>query len=329
MPKRWRGCRATADRRCKLTSGGASKMIRDSAKVGSVPPAGAATICRWPYDYIAMDDGQLLIHPDYVPIFRSMGWTTVAAVMASDRLDVKRRVEQRDNCRLLLPRPVGGGEIRAYVKRHRSNSFGDWMAARLRGNEWTPPGIAEADAVGQCQAADVATMTVIAAGAKPGKRPWQAESFFMSEEIEGGIPADEFWASRMGPPASERSSTEDRLRLLEALAETARRLHGASLFHRDFYWCHFFVREPSPGAFRAHLIDLQRIRQSRWSRLRWLLKDLAQFRFSVPAEHVAPEEELYWYQCYRGSNNWTWRDRLVHETIGIRAALYRWKEGRK
>src|SRR5262245_35339636 len=79
---------------------------------------------RWPDDYQPLDGGRLLVRPDFAATFAFLGLGTSAAVMATDRCVVIRRVGRRDNCRMVLPGPEGKS-TQAFLKRHFSAVVGD------------------------------------------------------------------------------------------------------------------------------------------------------------------------------------------------------------
>lgn len=272
----------------------------------------------WPHDYEVLDDGKLFVRRDFLPAFIARGWTSCQAVMLTDQCIVIRRVEERDNCLVHFDGP--GGSIKGYLKRHWTCRPGMSSVAE------DAPGTKEAQAVALCQAAGVNSMSIIAAG----KQHFQdrVESFFMSQEIDG-LPADDFWKRRMGQPHEKRADSEHRLALLDEMAQTARRFHQANLFHRDFYWCHFFVSEPVPGEFHVRLIDLQRLLQPSAFRWRWLLKDLAQFRFSIPKGYLSDEEIRFWFDQYFGIEDRSWVRRVMQSAIWGRAILYERRELRR
>ena len=66
------------------------------------------------------------------------------------------------------------------------------------------------------------------------------------------------------------------------LAKLVRCLHGSGYVHRDLYSSHIFL-DDSEGGLSLYLIDLARMFRPRWRRLRWLVKDLAQVKYSMPA----------------------------------------------
>ncbi|MGL4465843.1 MAG: lipopolysaccharide kinase InaA family protein [Planctomycetia bacterium] len=349
----------------------------------------APTAHRWPEDYVLMDKGRLYVRRDFVPILESMGWTSLHAVLNSHRCHVMRRVGNRENAWIDLPRPssfvpppegtpptvtppyglgfpgsnapppgsttlataptpppgssrlakppASGAHaalatVRSYLKRHRRASVSQWLAARVGDRLYGLPGLAEAEAVGRCQSADVPTLSVVAAGGEVGPSPGQSPSFFLSEDV-GGVPADDFWKKRMGPPGDPRSRLEDRRALLATLADVARGLHRAGLFHRDFYWCHFFVQEPSAGRFQVALIDLQRVLHCprrglhRLFNSRWRLKDLAQFRFSAPPKQLSSDEMNFWFRAYCNESRLRPLQHLAQRAVDLRAWFYQWKDG--
>lgn len=273
---------------------------------------------RWPSDYVVTVDGRLWIHPAFEGALIHRGWRTVDAVMGDNSVSVRRRIAERDNASLDLVLPREGRSVPCYLKRHWSRS----LVARWRERGWSgmPPGLAEAHAVGKCQAAGVDTMTVIAAGWRPGQTSSTDESFFLSAKVPGE-PADDLWRQR----ASEgdwRPGGPERAALLVSLATLARKLHAARLFHRDFYWCHFLVEESGPTEFRPRLIDLQRIHSPRLIAQQPRLKDLAQFFYSAPRPRWTPDEEALWWKTYLGERSGGWR-----AAVRLRAWFYSFKDG--
>ncbi len=287
--------------------------------------------------YVALDSGHLVVWHRYVPVFEKLGWTTFDQVFNAPRFQVIRRVTsdataERDNCELRLPDPHCDGTVLAYAKRHQGRHLWAWLGSRLRGRPWLAPGTGEALRVAACRRAGVPTMNVIAAGQKTGRRPWEARSLFISEAIEGAREADEFWSQSIDPPGSGPPGRQRRMSLLTEMARITRLLHRAGLFHRDLYWCHFFVSEPRPGQFQVHLIDLQRQRgRPVGFRSYATIKDLGQFTFSMPPPPGGPtdQEKRHWFEQYRGTNKLGWIARLQLSLVRGRAALYHVKESRR
>lgn len=281
------------------------------------PPFQTAAIPA-PAGFVMLDHGQLLIRQDFAERFFARGWRTASDVLDAGDVDVFRKLPDRENG-IVEWRDNIGPDCRAYIKRHYHSRVHRprWQVVSATGS----PGWDEAEASRRCRDAGVPIAPVIAAGADNGA--CGSRSFFMSEELLGFLPADDFAKQRIGTdPRDER-----RRRFIASLADVARRLHTHNLFHRDFYWCHFFVKEDGPGGpFDIRLIDLQRIFSPRWRLWRWQVKDLGQFVFSAPPGYFGPKERLEWFLRYRGRAEATGLDRLLRTAVDWRASIYRWRE---
>jgi heptose I phosphotransferase len=129
------------------------------------------------------------------------------------------------------------------------------------------------------------------------------------------------------PPANGTRSVPDTLhRLIVQVADIARRFHAAGFNHRDFYCCHFLVKETSPGRFDVRLIDLQRVQRRRWLRRRWIVKDLAQLASMSPDMHVGCREKVLFLRTYLGVTKLRPQDkRLVRAVLRKLASIRRHK----
>ena len=138
----------------------------------------------------------------------------------------------------------------------------------------------------------------------------------MTEEIPGGLPADDFLKDNF---AAGGSDFRKKRLLVRQIARLAGRFHGAGFYHRDFYLCHFFVR-PWPTAGQAppchitegatdssgqspyilHLIDLQRVRHCRGRKVgrRWIVKDLAALAYSAPEGVITRTDKVRFLREY-------------------------------
>ena len=104
--------------------------------------------------------------------------------------------------------------------------------------------------------------------------------------------------------------------MIVQVADIARRFHAAGFNHRDFYCCHFLVKETSPGRFDVRLIDLQRVQRRRWFRRRWIVKDLAQLASMSPDDRVGCREKILFLRTYLGVRKLRPQDkRLVRDVL--------------
>ena len=108
------------------------------------------------------------------------------------------------------------------------------------------------------------------------------------------------------------------------VAQIARRFHAAGFNHRDFYCCHFLVKETSRGQFDVRLIDLQRVQRRRWFRRRWIVKDLAQLASMSPDEQIGCREKILFLRTYLGVLKLRPQDkRLVRDVLRKTASIRR------
>jgi len=276
---------------------------------------------QWPDDYVPLDGGRFRVRPDCVSAFDTLGWRTFDDVMSATNLDVVRRLDARDNCVVELP--VGTGMIVGYVKRHRVRSLRRRYLESGRDRAAESPGLAEANAAGWCQAAGVPALSIVAAGERLlGKR--RSDSFFISQELAGCVPANEHWfpfEQRAHPPSVFASDSKTRMAAIRSVARTTRRFHEANLFHADLYLGHFFV--PSDATPTAYLVDLQRVqRLTGVARTRALTKDLCQLHGSFNHYRLSRGERDEFLAGYVGNPDGTVS---LSARIHMQAAAARWK----
>ena len=172
-----------------------------------------------------------------------------------------------------------------YLKKHRSRTWATRLAAAFGMSSPPSPGRIEAENALALQSLGVDVMPLMAYGEKL-HADGRLESFFLSEELEGYCELQDFIQRRFPAGCSPLH------RLIVQVAEIARRFHAAGFNHRDFYGCHFLVKETSQGRFDVRLIDLQRVQRRRWFRRRWIVKDLAQLASMSPDDCVGRREKI-------------------------------------
>lgn len=156
------------------------------------------------------------------------------------------------------------------------------------GNEWR--------AIRACHAIGVPTMTAVAYGER-GAGPARRLSFLVTEAIEPAVDLDVFtrdWRERPPSPALKRA-------LIAEVASIARRMHAGGINHRDFYLCHFLLRQtpgPAPDVPRLALIDLHRAQLRTSTPRRWRDKDLAALYFSALDIGLTRRDRLRFLRAY-------------------------------
>lgn len=186
----------------------------------------------------------------------------------------------------------------------------------------------EYEAVLALQRAGVYTLTV-SAYALAGWSPAALRSMIVTPELTGTAKLEDYCANwAVDPPAGAV-----RARLLRAVADTARRMHGAGINHRDFYLCHFHLDESSllERELRCYLIDLHRAQLRAQTPRRWRIKDLAGLYFSAMDCGLRRRDLLRFMYHYSegGLRRALGRDRRLWRRVERRALkLYRKANGR-
>jgi heptose I phosphotransferase len=199
-----------------------------------------------------------------------------------------------------------------YLKKHRGQSLRTRLAAALGLAPPPSPGRIEAENALTLQSLGIDVMPLTAYGEQL-HADGRMESFLLSEELTGYCELQDFIARRFPAnvsgtlrvplPGGTRSVPDTFLRrLIVQVANIARRFHAAGFNHRDFYCCHFLVKETSPGACDVRLIDLQRVQRRRWFRRRWIVKDLAQLASMSPDGQIGCREKVLFLRAYLGVN---------------------------
>lgn len=156
-------------------------------------------------------------------------------------------------------RGVGWKEIVKNLVRLR------WPVLGAR-NEW--------DALNKMRASSVPGVIPVAYGLR-GKNPARQESFIVTRELTDVIQLDHLFEQRHVSPKTKRA-------IIAKVASIASELHAAGINHRDFYLCHFMLREASlTGEPEIMLVDLHRAQLRIAVPERWLVKDLAGLLFST------------------------------------------------
>jgi len=164
----------------------------------------------------------------------------------------------------------------------------------------------------------VDTMSV-AAYASEGHNPAAIHSLIVTDDLVGTISLEDYcaqWPTQ--PPA-----LPTRLGLIKKLADSARRMHGAGINHRDFYICHFHLdpkslnsRTAGPADIRCCLIDLHRAQVRKKVPRRWRVKDLAGLYFSAMDVGLTRRDLLRFMHHYCEGG--------LREALGPQAGL--WKD---
>jgi hypothetical protein len=258
---------------------------------------------------VLLDGGRLRVNEAFLPALEAAGLTSLDAIMAFRAGESYRDVPGRLTVRAELADPAGV-RIAVYIKRYSCVPWKTRLARLLAPGEPDSFAMAEGKSIVRLQDAGIATMRIVAIGEEVSGRGLSERSCLITQEVPDAIQADMYCEAEFGPAAPGRGTSAKR-RLIRAIADLARRFHGARFTHRDFYLCHILVRSKSeqmgsdafsgrmekgshpisnerrgpekvPDTFSGlHLIDLQRVQcHRRGVPERWVVKDLAALLFS-------------------------------------------------
>lgn len=302
------------------------RRLKSRRKVRELRSAGHPD--AWDQKLVRADREQMWIDRRYQSALDRADLREFEAVMSSSQGTLLRTLPDRENWRLVLPNGSAEGSTVAYLKRHRASSLSGWLRRRFDAAAPISAGCQEAWNVMRLRRGGVASMDVIAFGEKAGR--WgNVQSFLMTEAVPDAVPLDEFLRRRFGRSHRPGGACAAEVRahlaaLVDATADVARRFHALGYNHRDFYCCHFLVKEPEAGRFQLHLIDLQRMQYRQRLRHRWIVKDLAQLSYSAPASVVSATQRLRFLKRYLGVSRLGPREkRFVRQILAKHARIAR------
>ena len=266
------------------------------------------------------------IHPDHRAIFATAAADSYDAIVRLRPADHYVEKQGRSTGRYVIGQP--GRSLSFFLKKYHQLSW--WQRWFLPLEQY--PGPRERANLERAAALGVPVPQPLAAGAD---REHACRSVLAVRELDGYLPLHQFIPWRFAGPDSSLVRAL-RLELTKRLAEIARRLHAAQLYHCDFYLCHFFVRDsidaransPNsvPGSiqhgpsFDVVLIDLMRLKHS--AARRWQVKDLAQLLFSSDLPGITRTDQLRFFKYYLGTSRLDVAARQLLRRVLWKARLY-------
>ncbi len=225
------------------------------------------------------------------PILRELA-LDAQTVFTHPDIHTWRKLPDRDNATLDATLS-DGRPLRLHIKRYPPT------------RRKTHPAEEEARGIQLLNRAGIATAPLVAWG-----HDEMGRSFLITEDLAGQDPLDKLIAGGVDFEA-----------VLNPTADLAALLHDSGLHHRDLYLCHFFARREDPAAAPA-LIDAARVRPlPRLLSGRWIVKDLAQFRYSGLQLKIPPQRLNAWLERYaqrrKLKNIESLRRRILRKTARI------------
>jgi len=243
--------------------------------------------------------------------------------MTVESNDITYRKQGRSITRWTLT-AADGRKLVVYLKRHFVLPRKHGLLAVLFPRRSHSPGMQEWDHLQWAASQGLPVPNAIAAGEIVGPRG-HLQSFIAIEELTGMSPLHE------AIPVAEKaldSATFDQWKqtLSDELVRLSIEFHGRSVFHKDWYLCHFYIDDadtqclPEQWAGRVRVIDLHRMTHHRWLRSMRRAKDIAQLRYSTEiVSGITDEDCRSFWQKYRRSTRLPW---LVGWIARIKWRLY-------
>lgn len=158
--------------------------------------------------------------------------------------------------------------------------------------------MSEVRAIKAATKAGIDTMTIAGFGER-GHNPAHTESFIVTDDLTDTLSLEDAAAIWKG-----QLDIISKRHLIIRLADITRRLHTAGINHRDYYLCHFLVKQHD---FEAHnwdaplyLIDLHRSQIRKQVPKRWLVKDLGGLYFSAASLGLSTTDIFRFISIYSG-----------------------------
>jgi heptose I phosphotransferase len=241
------------------------------------------------------DKSRLVVNHSFANLLRRHHLTTFDVIWGRTAEAAVAKKLRDDRFTLRFTIDDAGHERAFYIKRHARSSWKEYIKP-LFSLRWPILGAKnEWNALLEFHEAGLPTMTPVAFGQH------DSNSFLITEALEDctklselrwdpaddSVPRPQFTIHRNG-------TIPDRRRLIERVADVARRMHGAGLHHQDFYLGHLLLpnhratKTPGtsatpnrPGDERIYVIDLGRVQKQVPLSSRWIVKDLAQLNHSA------------------------------------------------
>ena len=165
-----------------------------------------------------------------------------------------------------------------YLKRYGREPFKTRLGRFIATGKLTSVAEAEFANIQAAHAAGIQTMIPVVCGGDSAGRSYLVITNVPGDALERCF--EKFLTE------SDASAVEQ---FTKDLATLVSKLHSSRLVHRDLYASHIFL-DQTPEGPQLYLIDLARLFSPRLRFCRWRVKDLAQLKFSMPAQWV----QSYW-----------------------------------
>lgn len=191
-----------------------------------------------------------------------------------------------------------GREAEFFLKRHFMPELKDKLRDLLSLRWPMSDARQELDNIRAVAALGIPTMKPVAWG-ESSSGGLRQKSFLITESL-GNLERLENYIVRRFAKTLTAAERREKRRLIAAVADLARRLHQAHLFHHDLYCGHILVKENRDAAPTLFLIDLQRVRRRTWMERRWRTKDLSALDYTANPRAISRADHLRFFLAYLG-----------------------------
>jgi hypothetical protein len=258
------------------------------------------------------------------PEYAGPGWQ--GRVLDESVPDREHRKQGRAIGRWTLTSDTGSSLV-VFLKRHYTLPRLHGLLALLFPRRAWSPGLQEWEHLAWAKAAGIPVPRAVAVGEL--LRPWgRLQGFLATEELAGMLPLHE------AVPLAFRTLPPDEFArwkrgLCAEMARLTRELHRRRAFHKDLYFCHFYVAESdtaaSPKAWpgRVVMIDFHRLGRHPWLWAWYTVKDLGQLLYSSDVPGVTARDRVRFWKLYRSGD---WGTAGTPPTWLLRGVLWKWRQ---
>lgn len=240
--------------------------------------------------------------PDW-PRFAGGDWAdTVMAVTVTDKLHQK---QGRAIARWTLT-DADGQTLVVFLKRHFELPTWDGLMAKLFPRRVWSPGMCEWEHLEWAEREGFPVPRAVAAAEYRGPG-LKLQSILAVEELADQLPLHEAVPQAFATLGEAEFATWKR-GLFAEVARLSRELHRRRYFHKDLYFCHFYIADAdmrvSPDSWRGRvtMIDLHRLARHRLGWQWYVVKDIAQLLYSSAVVGVTDADREQFWHDYRGGD---------------------------
>ncbi len=204
----------------------------------------------------------------------------------------------------LANKGVGCVEKSYFIKQHFGVGWGEIIKNLISFKKPILGAMTEVSAIQTLTNIGIATTPLVAFGQR-GCNPATLQSFVLTEDLGDIVSLEDLCADwQTNPPAPAFKQ-----QLMIAMAELAKKMHGAGLCHRDFYLCHFVIQKQtfSAGKLALVLIDLHRMLTEQNPHGNTVMKDMAGLIFSAKDCGFNAEDWALFKQYYLPQSDKFWK----------------------